>query len=104
MGDPKRQPSSDVVMSWSEMWQFFKSDRCDDADRAFTLKYMFLADCLSSASNETQQEILENAPDWVKNLPDVKKALGKQQVNNTQVTTATKVPMSLLIALAKRNA
>ena len=106
MGDKSRQPSSDIMMSWADMWLYFKSNRCTDEMRAFTWKYLYLVDCLDGASTAVQNEILEFAPDYIKSLPEIQAVLNRQTITNTLSTkTATlNVPMSLLIALAKRNA
>lgn len=89
--------TSDCMMSWSQMWAYFSSDFCTDEMRCDTLHSLNLHDALSGKTSQVRNEIMQDAPDWVKELPDIKLLMNKQTSSKTNVASAQEVMRNYIL-------
>ena len=67
--------SNQGLMSWERFWAYFVSDLCTDEMREWTLQNTSIVDCLTGTTSDVQQEIIRDAPDYIKNDPQVQRVL-----------------------------
>lgn len=64
-----------VGFSWSQLWSYYKSSLCSQEQREFILGSFSMKDALEVATPKIQLEILEDAPDDIKRLPEIQDIL-----------------------------